>query len=57
MFQCVFQLCQCLLAEVQEKSETDFFLAKRLCSAISFFVYDLVSVVDPPQVFELVRAY
>ncbi|CAI5464241.1 unnamed protein product, partial [Closterium sp. Yama58-4] len=56
VFLCIRQLFECLLAEVHEKAVSDPPLAKSLSSSISFFCYDLISVVDPPQVFELVSA-
>ncbi|GJP50031.1 hypothetical protein CLOM_g9183 [Closterium sp. NIES-68] len=57
VFLCIRQLFECLLAEVHEKADSDPPLAKSLSSSISFFCYDLISVVDPPQVFELVGLF
>ncbi|CAI7792055.1 unnamed protein product [Closterium sp. NIES-53] len=57
VFLCIRQLFECLLAEVHEKAVSDPPLAKSLSSSISFFCYDLISVVDPPQVFELVGLF
>ncbi|CAI5483811.1 unnamed protein product [Closterium sp. Yama58-4] len=57
VFLCIRQLFECLLTEVHEKAVSDPPLAKSLSSSISFFCYDLISVVDPPQVFELVGLF
>ena len=57
VYQCIWQLSDCLLTEVQERAGKGAVLAKRLNSSIAFFCFDLLAVVDPPQVFELVGVY
>lgn len=57
VFRCVIQLYDCLLTEVHERCKKGLSLAKRLNSSLAFFCYDLLSVVEPRQVFELVSLY
>lgn len=54
VLRCVIQLYDCLLTEVHERCKKGLSLAKRLNSSLAFFCYDLLSVVEPRQVFELV---
>lgn len=54
VFRCILQLYDCLLTEVHEKSKKGLSLAKRLNSSLAFFCYDLLSIIEPRQVFELV---
>ncbi|CAI0457364.1 unnamed protein product [Linum tenue] len=53
VFRCVMQLYDCLLTEVHERSKKGLSLAKRLNSSLAFFCYDLLSIIEPRQVFEL----
>nr|DAD23414.1 TPA_asm: hypothetical protein HUJ06_024877 [Nelumbo nucifera] len=57
VFRCIMQLYDCLLTEVHERCKKGLSLAKRLNSSLAFFCYDLLSVVEPRQVFELVSLY
>lgn len=54
VFRCIMQLFDCLLTEVHERCKKGLSLAKRLNSTLAFFCYDLLSVIEPRQVFELV---
>lgn len=54
VFRCTMQLYDCLLTEVHERCKKGLSLAKRLNSSLAFFCYDLLSVIEPRQVFELV---
>lgn len=54
VFRCIMQLYDCLLTEVHERCKRGLSLAKRLNSSLAFFCYDLLSIIDPRQVFELV---
>lgn len=54
VFRCIMQLYDCLLTEVHERCKKGLSLAKRLNSSLAFFCYDLLSIVEPRQVFELV---
>lgn len=55
VFRCLGQLYDCLLTEVHERSKKGIGLAKRLNGSLGFFCHDLLSVIDPRQVFELVN--
>ncbi|GMG98861.1 hypothetical protein Nepgr_000701 [Nepenthes gracilis] len=57
VFRCIMQLYDCLLTEVHERCKKGLSLAKRLNSSLAFFCYDLLSVIEPRQVFELVSLY
>ncbi|KAH9673832.1 Guanine nucleotide exchange factor SPIKE 1 [Citrus sinensis] len=57
VFRCVMQLYDCLLTEVHERCKKGLSLAKRLNSSLGFFCYDLLSIIEPRQVFELVSLY
>ncbi|KAI6674336.1 hypothetical protein NL676_002242 [Syzygium grande] len=57
VFKCILQLYDCLLTEVHERCKKGLSLAKRLNSSLAFFCYDLLSVIEPRQVFELVSLY
>lgn len=57
VFRCIMQLYDCLLTEVHERCKKGMGLAKHLNSNLAFFCYDLLSVVEPRQVFELVSLY
>lgn len=57
VFRCIGQLYDCLLTEVHERCKKGMGLAKRLNSSLGFFCHDLLSVIDPRQVFELVALY
>ncbi|KAG6554310.1 hypothetical protein Mapa_004226 [Marchantia paleacea] len=57
VFRCIWQLYDCLLTEVHERCKKGLTLAKRLNSSLAFFCYDLLSVIEPRQVFELVALY
>ncbi|XP_047310694.1 guanine nucleotide exchange factor SPIKE 1 [Impatiens glandulifera] len=57
VFRCIMQLYDCLLTEVHERCKKGLSLAKQLNSSLAFFCYDLLSVVEPRQVFELVSLY
>lgn len=57
VFRCVVQLYDCLITEVHERCKKGLSLAKRLSSSLGFFCYDLFSVIEPRQVFELVSLY
>ncbi|KAK3034892.1 hypothetical protein RJ639_033255, partial [Escallonia herrerae] len=57
VFRCIMQLYDCLLTEVHERCKRGLSLAKRLNSSLAFFCYDLLSVIEPRQVFELVSLY
>ncbi|XP_048425879.1 guanine nucleotide exchange factor SPIKE 1-like isoform X1 [Pyrus x bretschneideri] len=57
VFRCIMQLYDCLLTEVHERCKKGLSLAKRLNSSLAFFCYDLFSIVEPRQVFELVSLY
>lgn len=54
VFRCIMQLFDCLLTEVHERCKKGLSLAKRLNSTLAFFCYDLLSIIEPRQVFELV---
>ena len=54
VFRCIMQLFDCLLTEVPERCKKGLSLAKRLNSTLAFFCYDLLSIIEPRQVFELV---
>jgi hypothetical protein len=54
VFRCIMQLFDCLLTEVHERCKKGLNLAKRLNSTLAFFCYDLLSIIEPRQVFELV---
>ncbi|KAL6509840.1 MAP kinase Spk1 [Orobanche gracilis] len=55
VFRCIMQLFDCLLTEVHERCKKGLGLAKYLNSSLAFFCYDLLSTVEPRQVFELVN--
>ncbi|KAJ0428235.1 putative dedicator of cytokinesis, DHR-1 domain, DHR-2 domain, C2 domain superfamily [Helianthus annuus] len=57
VFRCIMQLYDCLLTEVHERCKRGLSLAKRLNSSLAFFCYDLLSTIEPRQVFELVSLY
>ncbi|KAF8395959.1 hypothetical protein HHK36_017570 [Tetracentron sinense] len=57
VFRCIMQLYDCLLTEVHERCKKGLNLAKRLNSSLAFFCYDLLSIIEPRQVFELVSLY
>ncbi|XWS23297.1 hypothetical protein CRYUN_Cryun29cG0109600 [Craigia yunnanensis] len=57
VFRCIMQLYDCLLTEVHERCKKGLSLAKRLNSSLAFFCYDLLSIIEPHQVFELVSLY
>ncbi|KAM5586830.1 guanine nucleotide exchange factor SPIKE 1 [Rosa sericea] len=57
VFRCIMQLYDCLLTEVHERCKKGLGLAKRLNSSLAFFCYDLLSIIEPRQVFELVSLY
>ncbi|KAJ4832808.1 MAP kinase Spk1 [Turnera subulata] len=57
VFRCISQLYDCLLTEVHDRCKKGLSLAKRLNSSLAFFCYDLLSIVEPRQVFELVSLY
>ncbi|KAG8363226.1 hypothetical protein BUALT_Bualt19G0000100 [Buddleja alternifolia] len=57
VFRCVMQLYDCLLTEVHERCKKGLGLARYLNSSLGFFCYDLLSIVEPRQVFELVSLY
>ncbi|XP_010921287.2 guanine nucleotide exchange factor SPIKE 1 isoform X2 [Elaeis guineensis] len=57
VFRCIMQLYDCLLTEVHERCKKGMSLAKRLNSSLAFFCYDLLSIIEPRQVFELVSLY
>ncbi|KAI0520034.1 hypothetical protein KFK09_007499 [Dendrobium nobile] len=57
VFRCIVQLFDCLLAEVHERCKKGLSLAKRLNSSLAFFCFDLLSVIEPRLVFELVSLY
>ncbi|XVF42935.1 hypothetical protein PTKIN_Ptkin02bG0000700 [Pterospermum kingtungense] len=57
VFRCIMQLYDCLLTEVNERCKKGLSLAKRLNSSLAFFCYDLLSIIEPRQVFELVSLY
>ncbi|CAA0806962.1 Guanine nucleotide exchange factor SPIKE 1, partial [Striga hermonthica] len=57
IFRCIMQLYDCLLTEVHERCKKGLGLAKYLNSSLAFFCYDLLSTVEPRQVFELVSLY
>ena len=54
VFRCIMQLYDCLLTEVHERCKKGLGLAKYLNSGLAFFCYDLLSTIEPRQVFELV---
>lgn len=54
VFRCIMQLYDCLLTEVHERCKKGLSLAKRLNSSLAFFCYDLLSIIEPRQVFDLV---
>lgn len=54
VFRCIMQLYDCLLTEVHERCKKGLGLAKYLNSSLAFFCYDLLSIIEPRQVFELV---
>nr|XP_024395928.1 guanine nucleotide exchange factor SPIKE 1-like isoform X2 [Physcomitrium patens] len=53
----VGQLYDCLLTEIHDCCKKGLPLVKRLNNSIAFFCYDLLSVIEPRQVFELVALY
>ncbi|XP_058079715.1 guanine nucleotide exchange factor SPIKE 1 isoform X2 [Magnolia sinica] len=57
VFRCIMQLYDCLLTEVHERCKKGLSLAKHLNSSMAFFCYDLLSIIEPRQVFELVSLY
>lgn len=57
VFRCILQLFDCLLTEVHERCKKGLSLAKRLNSSLAFFCFDLLSVIEPRLVFELVSLY
>lgn len=57
VFRCIMQLYDCLLTEVHERCKKGSGLAKYLNSSLAFFCYDLLSIIEPRQVFELVSLY
>lgn len=57
VFRCIGQLYDCLLTEVHERCKKGLSLAKRLNSSLAIFCYDLLSIIEPRQVFELVALY
>lgn len=57
VFTCIRQLYDCLLTEVHERCKKGLSLAKRLNSSLAFFCYDLLSIIEPRQVFQLVSLY
>lgn len=57
VFRCIMQLYDCLLTEVHERCKKGLSLAKRLNSSLAFFCYDLLSIIEPRQVFELVCCF
>lgn len=57
VFRCIGQLYDCLLTEVHERCKKGLSLAKRLNSSLAFFCYDLLSIIEPRQVFDLVALY
>ncbi|VFQ74893.1 unnamed protein product [Cuscuta campestris] len=57
VFRCIVQLYDCLLTEVHERCKKGLSLAKQLNSSLAFFCYDLLSTIEPRQVFELVSLY
>ncbi|KAL2461813.1 Guanine nucleotide exchange factor SPIKE 1 [Abeliophyllum distichum] len=57
VFRCIMQLYDCLLTEVHERCKKGLGLAKYLNSSLAFFCYDLLSIIEPRQVFELVSLY
>ncbi|KAM7264227.1 hypothetical protein ACFE04_001910 [Oxalis oulophora] len=57
VFRCIMQLYDCLLTEVHERCKKGLSLAKRLNSSLAFFCYDLLSIIEARQVFELVSLY
>ncbi|KAF7834810.1 guanine nucleotide exchange factor SPIKE 1 isoform X1 [Senna tora] len=57
VFRCIMQLYDCLLTEVHERCKKGLSLAKRLNSSLAFFCYDLLSIIEPRQVFDLVSLY
>jgi hypothetical protein len=57
VFKSIVQLYDCLLTEVHERCKKGLILAKKLNSSLAYFCYDLLSVIDPRQVFELVALY
>ncbi|KAG6516456.1 hypothetical protein ZIOFF_026921 [Zingiber officinale] len=54
VFRCIIQLYDCLLTEVHERCKKGLSFAKLLNSSLAFFCYDLLSIIEPRQVFELV---
>ncbi|XP_042385230.1 guanine nucleotide exchange factor SPIKE 1-like [Zingiber officinale] len=57
VFRCIIQLYDCLLTEVHERCKKGLSFAKLLNSSLAFFCYDLLSIIEPRQVFELVSLY
>ncbi|XP_073392859.1 guanine nucleotide exchange factor SPIKE 1 isoform X2 [Physcomitrium patens] len=57
VFKSIGQLYDCLLTEVQERGKKGLTLANKLNSSLGFFCFDLLSVIEPRQVFELVALY
>ncbi|KAL8201438.1 hypothetical protein R6Q57_012777 [Mikania cordata] len=57
VYRCIMQLYDCVLTEVHERCKRGLGLAKRLNSSLAFFCYDLLSTIEPRQVFELVSLY
>nr|XP_027118067.1 guanine nucleotide exchange factor SPIKE 1 isoform X2 [Coffea arabica] len=57
VFRCIMQLYDCLITEVHERCKKGLGLAKYLNSSLAFFCYDLLSIIEPRQVFELVSLY
>lgn len=54
VFKSIVQLYDCLLTEVHERCKKGMLLAMKLNSSIAYFCYDLLSVIEHRQVFELV---
>ncbi|CAH9114188.1 unnamed protein product [Cuscuta europaea] len=57
VFRCIVQLYDCLLTEVHERCKKGLSIAKQLNSSLAFFCYDLLTTIEPRQVFELVSLY
>ncbi|XP_024369391.1 guanine nucleotide exchange factor SPIKE 1 isoform X5 [Physcomitrium patens] len=57
VFKSIVQLYDCLLTEVHERCKKGMLLAMKLNSSIAYFCYDLLSVIEHRQVFELVALY
>ncbi|GAQ82020.1 guanine nucleotide exchange factor [Klebsormidium nitens] len=57
VFNCVRSLFECLLLEVAEKVRSGPAQARRLNTCLAYFCHDLLSVIDPLQVYELIACY